>query len=93
LHAGKSRLPGDTLLFAFKEQIFYLYTMHEIIFIVEASEEGGFTARALTHSIFTQGETLDDLKEQIKDAVHCHFEDNVQRVIRLHLVHQEVFAA
>ncbi len=47
--------------------------MNEIIFIVENADEGGYTAKALGHSIFTQGETLDELKENIKDAIKCHF--------------------
>jgi hypothetical protein len=48
--------------------------MTEIIFIVEESPEGGYEARALGHSIFTEGETVEELKENIKEAVHCHFE-------------------
>lgn len=71
----------------------YLYVMEEIIFLVEPADEGGYIAKALTHGIFTQGETLEVLRENIKDAVHCHFDDDVKRIIRLHLVHQEVFAA
>ena len=47
--------------------------MSEIIFMVENSDEGGYTAIALGHSIFTEGETLDELKENVKDAVKCHF--------------------
>ena len=49
-------------------------SMNEIIFLVEESEEGGYVARALGESIITQGETIDELKEQVKDAVRCHFE-------------------
>jgi predicted RNase H-like HicB family nuclease len=67
--------------------------MKEMIFLVEAVEEGGYIAKALTHPVFTQGEPLEELRENIKDAVHCHFEDEVKRIIRLHVVHQEVFAA
>ncbi len=47
----------------------------EIIFLVEESLDGGFEARALGYSIFTQGETLEELKEILLDAVDCHFED------------------
>lgn len=72
---------------------YYLYHMEEIIFLVEEAEEGGYFARALTHSVFTQGESLEEIRENIKDAVHCHFDDGIKRIIRLHLVHQEVFAA
>jgi hypothetical protein len=66
----------------------------EIIFIVEESMEGGYEAKALGHSIYTQGETVDDLKQQIKEAVHCHFEQDQQpKVIRLHWVKDEVISA
>jgi hypothetical protein len=47
--------------------------MSEIIFVVEDSAEGGYTAKALGYSIYTEGETLDGLKESIRDAVKCHF--------------------
>ncbi len=46
----------------------------EIIFIVEDEPEGGYTANALGHSIFTQGDTWDELKININDAIGCHFD-------------------
>jgi hypothetical protein len=46
----------------------------EIIFAVEESPEGGFEARALGHSIFTQADTLEELRGMVRDAVNCHFE-------------------
>jgi len=65
----------------------------EIIFEVEESPEGGYDARALGHSIYTQAETIDELKAMLQDAVRCHFEENERpRVIRLHLVKDEVIA-
>jgi predicted RNase H-like HicB family nuclease len=67
--------------------------MSEIIFLVEESPEGGFTARSLTDAIYTQADTMEQLREMIKDAVHCHFDDTVKRVIRLHIVKEEVIAA
>ena len=63
----------------------------EVIFLVEESPEGGFEARALGHSIFTEAETLEDLKRMVQDAVSCHFEGPERpRLIRLHLVKEEV---
>jgi len=63
----------------------------EIIFEVEESPEGGYDARALGHSIYTQAETIDELKTMLQDAVRCHFDENDRpRVIRLHLVKDEV---
>ena len=65
----------------------------EIIFIVEESPEGGYEAQALGHSIFTQGETMDEVREAVKDAVRCHFEEEkMPRIIRLHLVKDELLA-
>ena len=48
--------------------------MTEIIFLLETATEGGFNARALGESIFTEGEALEDLRTNIRDAVDCHFE-------------------
>ena len=47
----------------------------EITFEVTEAPEGGFDARALGHSIFTQGEDWADLKAMVTDAVRCHFGD------------------
>lgn len=68
--------------------------MDEIIFLVEDAPEGGYNARALGVSIFTEADDLDALREQVRDAVRCHFDDGEgPRVIRLHFVREEVFAA
>ena len=67
--------------------------MQEIIFIVEESEEGGFIAKGLGVSIFTESETMEGLRIAVKDAVKCHFNDDLQRIIRLHMVKEEVFTA
>jgi hypothetical protein len=66
----------------------------EIIFEVQESREGGYEARALGHSIFTEADTLDELKGMVRDAVRCHFDPNTApRLIRLHLVKDEVIPA
>lgn len=66
----------------------------EIIFLVEESVEGGFEAKALGHSIFTEADSIEELKVAIKDALKCHFEDNLlPKIIRLHYVKEEVIAA
>lgn len=62
-----------------------MYFMEEIIFLVEESIEGGYTAKGLGVSIFTQADTVESLKAAIVDAVHCHFEDNEKRIVRLHI--------
>lgn len=67
--------------------------MNEIIFLVEDALEGGFTARAVGKSIFTEADTLEQLKVNIKEAVQCHFEDDKKpKLIRLHLIKEEVIA-
>ncbi len=66
----------------------------EIIFIVEESKEGGFEAKALGFSIFTEAETFDELKKMVQDAVACHFDETERpRVIRLHMVREELLSA
>jgi hypothetical protein len=67
--------------------------MNEIIFLIEEATEGGFTARALGESIFTEANSLDALRQQVRDAVNCHFDEgNAPKVIRLHFVRDEVLA-
>jgi hypothetical protein len=57
--------------------------MDEIIFLVEESPEGGYEAQALGEAIFTEAETLPELKERIRDAVRCHFDEARRpRIIR-----------
>jgi hypothetical protein len=67
--------------------------MEEIIFMVEESPEGGYIAKGLGVSIYTQGDTIDALKAAVVDAVRCHYEDEKRRIIRLHIVREEVIAA
>ena len=65
----------------------------EIMFLVEEADEGGYTARALDHSIYTDAETMEELKANIKDAVMCHFGDEeVPKMLQLHIVRDEVMA-
>jgi hypothetical protein len=64
-----------------------------IVFLVEESPEGGLEARALGMSIFTEGATLDEIRDNVRDAVRCHFEEDSQpKVVRLHFVKDEVIA-
>ena len=50
-------------------------TDKEIIFLVEESPEGGYEARALGHAIFTEADSFEELKERVRDAVRCHFDE------------------
>jgi hypothetical protein len=66
----------------------------EIIFTVEESPEGGYEAQALGHPIFTQADSLEELKAEVQDAVRCHFDENVRpKLIRLHFVKDELISA
>lgn len=67
--------------------------MNEIIFLVEEAPEGGYLARALGEAIFTEADDVESLHRQVRDAVHCHFEDgNAPQIVRLHFVKEEVLA-
>jgi predicted RNase H-like HicB family nuclease len=63
----------------------------EINFTVEEDPEGGFVAEALGHAIVTQGDTMEELRRMVQDAVGCHFEPEERPgAIRPHIVKQEV---
>ena len=62
--------------------------------LVEDAPDGGFSARALGHSIFTAAETERELQAMVKDAVACHFDDGeAPKIVRLHYVREEVIQA
>lgn len=66
----------------------------EIIFSVQESPEGGYEGRALGYSIFTQADTMEELKQNVREAVRCHFDEGqAPLVIRLHMVKDEVISA
>ena len=48
----------------------------EIIFTVLESPEGGYEAKALSASIFTGADTLEELRSMVRDAVECHYEEH-----------------
>jgi hypothetical protein len=49
----------------------------EVIFLIEDAPEGGYTARALGYSIYTEADTWEELKQAIQDAIACHFEESI----------------
>ena len=66
---------------------------NEIIFSIEESKEGGYEARALGYSIYTEADNLEELKTAIIDAVKCHFnEKDMPKIVRFHIVKDEVMA-
>ena len=68
--------------------------MGEINFLVEDAPEGGYTARALGQSIFTEADSIDQLRQNVREAVECHFEEGLRPgIIRLHFVREETIRA
>ena len=66
---------------------------NDILFYVEESIDGGYEARAVNHSIYTQCEEYDDLPETLRDAVRCHFDEGeTPSLIHIHYVRNEVIA-
>ena len=67
----------------------------EIIFEVTEAAEGGFVAVALGYGITTQADTAEGLREMVRDAVACYFDNPAEapKLIRLHFVRDEVLAA
>jgi len=53
--------------------------MTELVFQVEQDPEGGYTAQAVGASIFTEAETLEDLRKNVRGAVVCHFDNPNER--------------
>jgi hypothetical protein len=68
--------------------------LNEIIFIVEEAAEGGLNARAVNAGVFTEGDTLEDLRRNVREAVECYFDDGqAPKIIRLHIVREEILSA
>jgi hypothetical protein len=69
-------------------------TDQEITFAVTESPEGGYEARAVGHAIFTHVDTVDELRQEVREAVHCHFENGAAPVtIRFRGARDEVIGA
>jgi predicted RNase H-like HicB family nuclease len=65
----------------------------EIVFSITQEADGGFVAECLSEDIFTQGNTWDELRGNVREAVSAYFFDQVKpSLIRLHLVRDEVLA-
>ena len=67
--------------------------MEELIFEVTQEADGGYVAECLTENIFTQGESWEELRANVKEAVSAFFFDQTQpERVRLHLVRDEMLA-
>ena len=70
--------------------------MSEIIFEVTEDEvDGGYSASSLGYGINTQGNSLEEVRRNVKEAVDCYFDDTMPRpkLIRLHFVRDEILVA
>ena len=65
---------------------------NEIYFEVkEDNVDGGYNATALGVGIHTQGETVDEVRKNILEAVSCYYDEGmVPKIVRLHFVRDEV---
>jgi hypothetical protein len=62
-------------------------SVNKLTFVAEREPNGGYTARALEASIFTEADDFESLRAMILDAARCHFEeDNYPRRISIHTV-------
>ena len=67
--------------------------MDELIFEVTQEADGGYVAECLTENIFTQGDSWEELRSNVKEAVNAFFFDqSAPRQVRLHLVRDEMLA-
>jgi hypothetical protein len=66
--------------------------MHELIFEIRDAQEGGFNARALGHAIFTQADTWEELKSNIREAIDCFFDtiEEQPKLVQMHYVKDEL---
>ena len=71
----------------------YCGSVNEIVFEVTQEADGGYCAECLTESIFTQGDTWDELRANVREAVGAfYFDQPKPGRVRLHLVRDEVLA-
>ena len=59
---------------------------------IRDAEEGGFRASALSHAIFTEAETWEDLRASVLEAARLHFRDGPAqpRLVQLHYGRDEL---
>lgn len=67
--------------------------MNEIVFEVTQESDGGFCAECLTESIFSEADTWEELRANVRDAVEAFYFDRERpSSVRLHLVRDEMLA-
>ena len=67
--------------------------MSELVFEVTQETDGGYSAECLTENIFTEGDSWNELRKNVREAVSAFFFDRpVPASVRLHLVRDEVLS-
>ncbi|RYE56926.1 MAG: 2-oxoisovalerate dehydrogenase [Sphingobacteriales bacterium] len=68
--------------------------MKEITFLVREAEEGGYYAQAARIGIFAEGETVEELKENIRGGIECYYDKKeiAPQFAHLHFVKDEMMA-
>jgi predicted RNase H-like HicB family nuclease len=66
--------------------------MNELVFEVTQEDDGGFCAECLSENIFTQGDSWEALRQNVREAVRGYYFDRpaAPERIRLHLVRDEL---
>ena len=66
--------------------------LKELIFLIEEDPEGGFNAQGLGVSIFTEADSIEELKKNIIEAIKCHYdnESEIPKLIKLHYIKEEI---
>jgi hypothetical protein len=65
----------------------------ELVFSVTQENDGGYVAECLSHDIFTQGDSWEQLRANVREAVSAYFFDQPKPgAVRLHLVRDELLA-
>ena len=71
----------------------YRNGVNELVFEVTQEGDGGFCAECLTEAIFAQGDTWDQLRANVREAVEAfYFDRPIPSRVRLHLVRDELLA-
>jgi len=72
--------------------VFEEVKMKEIVFDITQEADGGFSAEALGYDIFSQADSWEELRDNIKEATMGYFFDTpINATIRLHFSRNEVF--
>jgi hypothetical protein len=67
--------------------------MKELVFEVVQEADGGYTAEAIGESIFTEADSWEELRANVREAVQAfYFDAEPPASIRLRLVRDEVLA-